>query len=98
MLKTSDQRKYRRIDTDCPLHYQAVDGSSTHEGRCINLSGNGLLFHGPVAVEAGRALEVSVLPDNRLTPPLNAFVEVSRCSPDGDGFEIAATIKAILGN
>lgn len=98
MLDNNNKRKFRRIETDCPLSYRLVADGSIHEGRCIDLSGGGLLFRGPVAVEVGYALEVSVRPKNRLTPPLDAFIEVIRCTPDGDGFEIAADIKGIKGS
>lgn len=98
MLENNNKRKFQRIETDCNLSYRPVNADQTHQGRCLNLSGSGLLFFGPASVEIGHALEVSVLPDNRLTPPLNALVEVIRCAPETDGYEIAANIKGIMGS
>lgn len=98
MLDHHDKRKFRRIETNCRLSYRPLDGGPAHEGRCLNISGSGLLFHGTAAAETGRALEITVLPDTHLTPPLDAFVEVSRCQREGDGFEIAAIIKGIKGS
>ncbi|WP_054773059.1 PilZ domain-containing protein [Methylogaea oryzae] len=72
MLDNHNKRKFQRIATDCRLSYRSLADGAVHEGRCLNLSGGGLLFKGPAAVEIGYALEVSVLPDNRLTPPLDA--------------------------
>lgn len=98
MLDNRNKRKFQRISTNCSLSYRPIDGGPAHAGRCLNLSGSGVLFHGPAPAETGHAMEVTVLPDNRLTPPMDAFVEVTRCSRDGDGFEIAAIIKGIKGS
>lgn len=98
MLDKHDKRKFQRIETNGRLNYRPVGSDHAHEGRCLNLSGSGLLFQGPVPAEIGHALEISVLPENRLTPPLDALAEVIRCTPNGDGYEIAADIKGIKGS
>ncbi len=97
MLDTDDKRKFHRIETNCRLSYRPAGGGQAHEGRCMNLSGDGLLIQGPAPAEVGQALEISVIPENRLTPPLDAFAEVIRCTPDDDGYEIAANITDIKG-
>ncbi|TAN50643.1 MAG: PilZ domain-containing protein [Methylococcaceae bacterium] len=100
-----EKRKFRRTGAHCRLHYRPVSGEQAHDGHCLNLSGNGLLFFGPVAVTVGQGLEVMVEPeageqrlaDFQLTPSLDAYAEATRCEPYGDGFEIAATITGIKG-
>lgn len=98
MQNHHDKRKYRRIDAHGRLSYRPVNGVQAHPAYCRNISGNGLLFHGPIAVTVGHALEITLSPDNHPTPPLDAFVEVTRCEPHDDGFEIAAIITGIKGS
>jgi len=97
MLQHSEQRNFIRMDIQCEMTYRYPDSPQIYVAVCKNLSGSGVLFTAAQAIEVGAALEIKLAPTNALTPPMKALVEVLRCRPatDGDGFDIAAEIKAI---
>ena len=96
MLEYDEKRDYIRMDVDCDITYKLADSEGMKTGRCTSLSGSGVSFIADSAFEIGLAMEVNVLPQNPLTPPMTAFIEVVRNSVQQDGsFEIAATIKSL---
>ncbi len=96
MLEYDEKRDYIRMDIDCDLTYRLADSEEVHHGRCTSISGAGVSFIAATNFEAGKAMEIRVLPARSVTPPMVAFIEVVRSSrlPD-DTFEIAAAIKSI---
>lgn len=96
MLEYDEKRDYIRMDIDCDLTYRLADSEEVHHGRCTSISGAGVSFIATTNYEAGKAMEIRVLPARSVTPPMVAFIEVVRSSrlPD-DTFEIAAAIKSI---
>ncbi len=96
MLEYDEKRNYARMDTNCKMTYKSPQSQSESDATCINLSGAGLLFSAAEALEPGIALEVCIKPENNVTPPMIAFIEVLRCSQcPSNRYEIAAAIKGI---
>jgi hypothetical protein len=98
MLGYDEKRNYIRMNVDCSLTYKLAASDQVYNGRCTSLSGAGISFITSEAIEPGKGLEISVIPENNVTPPMTAFIEVVRNSDLENGeFEIAATIKSIKG-
>ncbi len=96
MLLDDEKRDFVRMQTNCKMTYKAVDTERQHEAFCLNLSGAGILFKTQQNIELGRALEIYLVPENSLTPPLTAFIEVIRSmKTDDGGYQIAGAIKGI---
>ena len=96
MLEYDEKRDYIRMDVDCDITYKLADSGDKKTGRCTSLSGSGVSFIADSDFDIGLAMEVNVLPQNPLTPPMTAFIEVVRNTPQQDGsVEIAATIKSL---
>ncbi len=99
MQEYREKRNYPRMTIDCPASFKVMDGEGG--GALVkNLSGGGLLICIDHAVATGSLLQIEVKPMNDLTPPMQAEVQVLRCTPveDGDGsFAVACQINRILG-
>lgn len=99
MLVTSkEKRRFSRIQVDCPVTFRSRGSDTTGQGMCRDLSGGGVLFLSRQQVPVGTSMEISVMPRNDLTPPLNALIEVVRSEPSGQpgGYMIAGAIREIL--
>ncbi|SHE22076.1 hypothetical protein BPUTEOMOX_641 [methanotrophic endosymbiont of Bathymodiolus puteoserpentis (Logatchev)] len=84
------------MDVSCEMTYKFPDSDQSFVGTCLNLSGSGVLFTTDQALKAGAALEVTISPENSLTPPMKAYVEVIRCKDVEPGvYEVATEIKGI---
>ena len=78
------------------MTYKFVDSSALYPASCVNLSGAGILFAARQAIETGKALEIFIEPDGTRLPPVNAFIEVLRCSRNAEsGYKVAGSIKGI---
>jgi len=98
MLDYDEKRNYMRMNVDCDITYKTLDGSDEKRGHCTSLSGAGLSFIADTPFEPGLAMDVCVEPKKSLTPPMDALIEVVRCTEKApDQYEIAATIKSIKG-
>ncbi|MCX7088189.1 MAG: PilZ domain-containing protein [Methylococcales bacterium] len=96
MLGYDEKRDFIRMDIDCELTYRLADLDTVYKGRCTSISGAGVSFIAEQSVEAGKAMEITVVPAKSITPPMVAFIEVVRSIRQDDGsFEIAAVIKSI---
>jgi len=96
MLDYDEKRDFIRMHAECKVKYRLAGEDSYFEGQCCNLSGSGILFKGSRPLEAGKAAEIHLNPDNRITPPLTAYIEVVRCDKGaGDEYSIAGAIKGI---
>lgn len=96
MLEYDEKRDYIRMDVDCSITYKLADSDDTKTGRCTSLSGSGVSFLADSAFDVGLAMEVNVLPENKVTPPMTAFIEVVRNIPKENGLvEVAAIIKSL---
>jgi hypothetical protein len=97
-MQYEEKRAFMRINVDCDMMYRVIDSSQFQQARCISLSGAGVSFVTPQLCDEGKAIEISITPQNSLTPSLTAFVEVIRVTAkDADNYEVAATIKSIKG-
>jgi hypothetical protein len=96
MLEHDEKRDFKRMQTGCRMSFKLASADHYRDGICINISGSGILFRTDVPLEPSKAAEVHIAPENRLTPPLTAYVEVIRCDPIDHGrYEIAGAIKGI---
>ncbi|MCK5830044.1 MAG: PilZ domain-containing protein [Methylococcales bacterium] len=96
MLEYDEKRDYIRMDVDCKVTYKLIDSNDVKTGRCLSLSGSGVSFIADTSYDDGLAMEINVLPENSVTPPMTAFIEVVRSIPQEDSsFEIAGIIKSL---
>jgi len=96
MLETGEARDFIRMETACDVSYKFPDSDNTFMGKSINISGSGILFTSKQFIASGIALEVAIIPERSLTPPMVAYVEVIRTKEVNPGeFEVAAEIKGI---
>jgi hypothetical protein len=98
MLDYDEKRDFIRMQAECKMSYRLAGEETYTDGSCVNISGSGILFKGPRPLEPGKAAEIHLDPENRITPPLTAYIEVIRCLPDGGGqYDIGGAIKGIKG-
>jgi hypothetical protein len=96
MLEYDEKRRFARSEADCRVGYRLPGEESYLEGVCVNISGAGILFRGEIPLEVGKAAELRVDPQNGITPPLTAYIEVLRCEAGPYGsFRIAGAFKGI---
>jgi len=93
-----EKRDYMRISVDCWIEYITADSTEGRNGKVKNLSGRGMMFYTDEEIQLESSMEVTIKPDNELTPPLHARVKVVRVAKKrrGDGFEIGAVIQEML--
>ena len=96
MLEYDEKRDFIRMSVNCEINYKLTDSDQTYQGRCTSLSGAGLAFVSEQHFELGKSMEVNVIPENAITPPMTAYVEIVRSIKlDSDQYEIGAQIKSI---
>lgn len=99
MFTYHEKRSYIRMHIDCDITFKLADSAEVYRGRCTSISGAGVSFITDRAIGQGKALEITVVPNNSITPSMVAFIEVIRITPQrNNAYEIAATIKSIKGN
>lgn len=96
MLEYDEKRKFIRMAVECDLNYKLTDSEKIYQGRCTSLSGAGLSFIADQNFEPGISMEVNVIPESSITPPMSAIIEVVRNTKlDTGQYEIAAQITSI---
>jgi hypothetical protein len=96
MLEYEEKRQFTRSQTNCRIRYRLAGSDAYSEGICLNISGSGILFRGNAPLEVGKAAELHLASENKITPPLAAYIEVVRCEQDeGGDYRIAGAIKGI---
>ena len=99
MLDHAESRQFIRMDVFCEITYKYPDSDQLYIGECLNISGAGILFRAEKLLEIGTALEVTIAPKNALTPPMKAYVEVTRSKEVEPGvFEVGTEIKGLKEN
>lgn len=98
MIDYDEKRNFMRMTMNCDLSFKPADSDQQHQGRCTSLSHTGISFIADHSLEVGNSLQISVTPENAITPPMTAFIEIVRCSKRQEGdYEIAGSIKSIKG-
>lgn len=91
--------KGSRILHIAPIHcltYRHVAETSLTPGDGIAFSGGEIQFRGPLALPLAQAAEVRIEAVKGISPPLTAYIEVTRCDrTGGGGYHIAGVIKGI---
>lgn len=96
MLEYDEKRDFIRMEVDCEINFKLVDSPETKRGRCSSLSGSGVSFLADTPYDIGLAMEINILPQNPVTPPMTAFIEIVRCiQKKQDEYEIAGSIKSL---
>lgn len=95
-ITDSERRSFPRMTIRCTVLYKDAVGQDYVSGQGINLSAQGVLFTAADHYVVGELLDISVIPDSNVTPPLNARIEIIRARPvQGRGCEIAGVIREI---
>jgi len=96
MMNYEERRRFPRVKANCAMSFKRVACGNQAHALCVDISASGLMFEADEAVEPGRALEIRTFPGDRITPPITALVEVTRCTEAGAGrYRIAGVIKGI---
>lgn len=94
-----EKRNYPRMDIKCPASFRVVGGDGG--GAVVkNLSGGGLLLWLDRAIEPHSTLLIQIAPSDDEAPPLDAEVQVMRCTAvdGGEGsYAVACQISQVLG-
>jgi hypothetical protein len=99
MQDYDEKRNYPRMEIECPASFEVV-GAGTGGAIVKNLSGGGVLMWLDQQLKPGAAVRIEIRPVNEITPPMQAELEVLRCTPlpESDGsFAVACEIRRILG-
>jgi hypothetical protein len=99
MQDYEEKRNYPRMTIDCPASFELV-GAGTGGAIVKNLSGGGVLMWLDQQLQPGAAVRIEIKPVNEITPPMQAELEVLRCTPlpEAEGsFAVACEIRRILG-
>jgi len=89
----SEKRNFFRMNLDCSMEYSVNGSTEKKNGVVKNLSGEGVSLIIDQKLKPGTELQMSITPENPITPPLDVTVEVLRCDKiDADGYEIAGSI------
>ena len=93
-----EKRDFIRINVDCEMTYKLPGTPDTKSGKVTNLSGRGMMFITAEALDVESVVEVRIIPEKNITPPLHANVRVVRVAKQrhGDGYETGAVIQEIL--
>ncbi len=98
LLNGKEKRDFPRIKLQCDVTYRRAGDGDTARGVCEDLSGGGILFIAQAPLAVGDSIEISVTPQNTITPPLDAVIEVVRSEPTQQAgqYRIAGAIQRIL--
>lgn len=93
-----EKRDFIRINVDCEMSYKQPGSSETNSGKVTNLSGRGMMFIANESLDLESVVEVRIIPEKNITPPLHANVRIVRVAKQrhGDGYETGAVIQEIL--
>jgi len=91
----AEKRNFFRMNMDCNMEY-TINGSGDQErGKVLTLSGDGISFTTKQAISTGTIVNISITPENTVTPPLVVTVEVLRCEQENsDQYQVAGNITA----
>ena len=94
-IEYAEKRNFFRMNMDCNMEYTINGSNESANGKVLTLSGDGISFTTNQAVSTGAKVNISISPENTVTPPLVVTVEVLRCEQEGNNhYEIAGNITA----
>ncbi len=98
LLNNKEKRDFPRIKLQCDVTYRQAGAGNIARGVCEDLSGSGILFIAQDPLSVGDSIEISIMPQNAITPPLDAVIEVVRTEPTQQAgrYRIAGAIQRIL--
>jgi len=82
-----DKRSFRRVSLDTPATITTADEPRPQPVLLKDLSAGGALFWADNPLAEGSELQLSVSPENPITPPMTARLRVVRCTPRADATE-----------
>jgi hypothetical protein len=99
LLTHREKRAFPRIKLECEVTYRRPGAGDIAHGICRDLSGGGISFIANDPLSVGTSVEISVVPQNTITPPLDAIIEVVRSEPahQAGQYRIAGAIQRVLG-
>jgi hypothetical protein len=96
MIDYKEKRHFPRVKAGCAMSFKRVAQGNQARAVCMDISASGLMFETDEPIEIGRALEIRTFPNDRVTPPIIALVEVIRCVMTEQGrYRVAGVIKGI---
>lgn len=96
MIAQSGFKQFTEGDESAEISYKFPGAELSYSGICLNMSGEGILFKADQFIERGRALEVTIVRQNAITPSFTAYVDVISSDELGsDMYEVATEIKGI---
>lgn len=98
LLNPKEKRGFPRIKLQCDVTYRQTGDGNIARGMCEDLSGSGILFIAQDPLSVGASIEISVVPGNDITPPLEAVIRVVRSEPaqQAGRYRIAGAIQRVL--
>ena len=93
-----EKRDFIRMIVDCKIQIKNLANGDIFQGIAQDLSSKGLAFSTNTNIAPGTKLEVRIVPDKVLVPPLHARVEVIRSEPDtaGSKYRVGSHIEEYL--
>lgn len=93
----SEKRNFIRMRIDTMVTFTLEGSNERYDGRCKNLSGNGMLLETGKKLNVGNKLDIIIPSENSEFSNLNATVEVLRVTPlpEQHRYEIGVVIKRI---
>ncbi|QKT04729.1 PilZ domain-containing protein [Ectothiorhodospiraceae bacterium 2226] len=92
----ADKRAFARVEVQCEVTVSEAGRLRRYAGVAKNMSGRGVLFSLEREFPVGARLGLHIAPDNPVTPPLDAVVEVVRVEArKGHGFDIGGVIREV---
>lgn len=90
-----EKRSFQRLNVDCDIELTVPDTGEKRVATCRDLSGGGVLFLSDAPFKPDDELEM-LMEGKMGRPPLRARLQVIRCDPDGDKYQVATHIVQLL--
>lgn len=97
MIDYSEKRDFIRMDMDCEMQIHCHKSGLQETVQLHDLSAAGMRFSSPCDLPTGSHVDVTIVPRNQLTPPLQAEVQIIRCDAQegSQSYEVAAEITRV---
>ena len=93
----AEKRNFIRMKIDTMVSFTIDGGTERYEGKCKNLSGNGMLLETMKKLKIGDGLQITVPSESNDFANLQASAEVLRIQPfpEQRKFEVGVVLKQI---